>query len=80
MTRVYFRVGAVMGLFLFTTTSRPALGPTQPLIQWVLGLLTWGCCGGVHEAGLSSASSAEVKNVWIYTFSPQYIFIGVMLN
>jgi hypothetical protein len=23
------------GIFLFTTTSRPALGPTQPRFQWV---------------------------------------------
>jgi len=24
-----------LGIFLFTTTSRMALGPTQPPIQWV---------------------------------------------
>jgi hypothetical protein len=24
-------------ILLFSTTSRPALGPTQPPIQWVLG-------------------------------------------
>jgi hypothetical protein len=24
-----------VGIFLFATTSRPALGPTQPLIQWI---------------------------------------------
>jgi hypothetical protein len=27
---------------LFTTRSRPALGPTQPPIQWVLGALSLG--------------------------------------
>jgi hypothetical protein len=26
-----------LGIFLFTTTSRPVLGPTQPPIQWVSG-------------------------------------------
>jgi hypothetical protein len=32
-----------LGIFLFTNTvSRPALGPTQPAIQWVLGALTLG--------------------------------------
>jgi hypothetical protein len=27
-------------IFLFTTVSRPVLGPTQPPIQWVLGALS----------------------------------------
>jgi hypothetical protein len=30
MTRVQFPGGAVMGFFLFVTTSRPALGPPTP--------------------------------------------------
>jgi hypothetical protein len=28
-----------LGIFLFTTASRMALGPTQPPIQWVQGAL-----------------------------------------
>jgi hypothetical protein len=28
-----------LGIFLFTTASRTALGPTQPPIQWVSGTL-----------------------------------------
>jgi len=28
--------------FLFATASRPALGPTQPLIQWVPGAVSRG--------------------------------------
>jgi hypothetical protein len=30
------------GIFLLTSASRPALGPTQPPIQWVSGALSLG--------------------------------------
>jgi hypothetical protein len=32
----------MMGIFLFATASKPALGPTQPPIQWEPGALTSG--------------------------------------
>jgi hypothetical protein len=33
MTEVQFAAGAMVEVFLFATTSRPALGPTQPPIR-----------------------------------------------
>jgi hypothetical protein len=37
-SRVRFTAG--LGIFLFTTASRTALGPTQHPIQWVQGCLS----------------------------------------
>jgi len=31
-----------LGIFLFTTVSRTALGPTQPPVQWVPEVLSMG--------------------------------------
>jgi len=39
-----------LSLFLFTTASRPALGPTQPPMQWVQGALSLGLKRPGHEA------------------------------
>jgi hypothetical protein len=50
-----------LGIFLFITTSRPALRPTQPPIQWVPGALSLGVKRPEGEADHSSPSSAEVK-------------------
>jgi len=50
-----------LGIFLFTTESRPALGPTQPSIQWMLGALPLGVKWLGREADHSSPSSAEAK-------------------
>jgi hypothetical protein len=43
--------------------SRPALGPTQPPIQWIPGNLFPGLKRGERETDHSLPSSAEVKNV-----------------
>jgi hypothetical protein len=53
-----------------TTASRTVLGPTQPPIQWVLGALSLGAKRPGREADRSPASSAEVKNAWSYTSTP----------
>jgi hypothetical protein len=53
-----------LGIFLFTTMSRKALGPTQPPIQWVVEAL----------------SLAGVKNAWSYTSTPPVCLHGMMLS
>jgi hypothetical protein len=57
---VDFRRG--LGIFLFTTVFRTALGPTQPPIQRVSGALSLGLKRLGREADHSPPSSAEVKN------------------
>jgi hypothetical protein len=63
-----------LGIILFTTASRTALGPTQPPIQWVPGAFSLGVKRPGREADHSPLSSAEVKNAWSYTSTPQYVF------
>jgi hypothetical protein len=60
-----------LGIFLYTTTSRTALRPTQPPIQWVPGALSLGVKRPGHEADHSPPSSADVKEwVELYLHSP----------
>jgi hypothetical protein len=68
--------GGGLGIFLFSTMSRPVLRPTQPPIQWVQGFLSLGVKRPVREADHSSPSSTEVKNAWSYTSTPQYVFMA----
>jgi hypothetical protein len=69
-SRVGFPEGG-LGIFLFTTASRTALGPTQPSIQWVPRALSLGVKRSGREADHSSPSSAEVKGcVELYLHSP----------
>jgi hypothetical protein len=63
-----------LGIFLFTTVSRPALGPTLPPIQGVPGDLSLEVKRPGREADHSPPSGAEVKNVWSYTSTPHYVF------
>jgi hypothetical protein len=58
-------------IFLFTTASRTALGPTQPPVQCVPGALSVGVKWPGCEADHSPPSSAEVKEwVELYPLSP----------
>jgi len=47
--------------FFFATASRPALGPTQPPIQWVQGALSPGIKRMGPEAKNSAPFSAEIR-------------------
>jgi hypothetical protein len=50
-----------LGIFLFDTVSRPALGPTQPPIQWISEALSLGIKRPELEFDHSPRSNAEVK-------------------
>jgi hypothetical protein len=69
-----------IGISLFTTVSRPALGSIQPPIQWVPGAISLGVKRPGREADHSASSSAEVKNAWGYTSSPPKPIGGVVLS
>jgi hypothetical protein len=67
-------------IFLSTTASRPALGPTQSSIQWVPASFSPGVKRPDREADHSPASSADVKNTRSYTSIPPISIHGVVLN
>jgi hypothetical protein len=69
-----------LGIFIFTTASRTALGTTQPPIQWVPGALSLEVKQPGFEADHSPPSSAEVKEcVELYLHSPIRLH-GVLLS
>jgi hypothetical protein len=62
--------------FLFSISSRLALGPTQAPSQWLPGALSPGVKRPVREADHSPPASAEVKKMWFYTSTPPYAFMA----
>jgi hypothetical protein len=62
-----------LGIFLFSTASRPALGPTQPPMKCVPGAHSVGVKRPAHEVDHLPPSSAEVKNPWSYTSTPIHL-------
>jgi hypothetical protein len=69
-----------MRFLLFATASRPALGLTQTLNQWVLEVLSPVIKRPRLKADHSYLFSAEVKNAWSYTSSPPIRLLGVMIK
>jgi hypothetical protein len=65
--------------FLFSTSSRPALGPTQPHTQWVPGALSPGVKRPGREADHSPPTTTEIKKTWIYTSTLPYAFMAQCL-
>jgi hypothetical protein len=72
----WFRFPAGLGIFLFTTASRTALGPIQPPIQWVPGTLSLGVKRLGREADHSPPYSAEVKECVELYLHPHYAFMA----
>jgi hypothetical protein len=52
------------------TTSIPAVGPTQPLRQYLLEVLSSGVMRPAREADHSPPSNVEIMNEWSYTSTP----------
>jgi hypothetical protein len=69
-----------LGIFLFAALSRPALVPTQPLIQWVPGAVSLGIKRPGRVADQLPPSSAEVENTWSYTSTPPIRLHGAVLS
>jgi hypothetical protein len=66
--------------FSFSIASRPALGPTQPLTQWVRGAVSLRIKRPWRNADHSPPSSAKVKNAWSYTSTLPICLYGVVLS
>jgi hypothetical protein len=67
-----FESGQGLGIFLFTTASRPALGPTQPPVKWVPGALSQGVkrpgCEA-HHSHPSSAGDKECVELYLHSLN-----------
>jgi hypothetical protein len=73
------RFPAELGIFLFTTVTRTALGPTQPPIQWLLRALSLGVNRPGREADTHLHLAPRAKNAWNYTSTPPIRLHGVVL-
>jgi hypothetical protein len=61
-----------LGIFLFTTASRTAVGPTQPSIQQVTGALSLGVKRPVQCPNMPSWRAYQLKHRKNFTF---YLYI-----
>jgi hypothetical protein len=62
--------------FLFTSSWRQTLGPTQPPFHWVPAKISPGEKRLGREADYLPPTSAEVKKTCVYTSSPPYVFMA----
>jgi len=62
-------------VFIFTSTFKPALGPSQLFNQSVPGDVFPGERRSERDCDHFPACSAEIKNVWNNNFSPAYVLI-----
>jgi hypothetical protein len=69
-----------LGIFLFATASRTALGPNQPSIQWITRALSLRVKRPGREADRSLPYSVEIKNAWSYIFALPIFLHGVVLS
>jgi hypothetical protein len=65
-----------VGSRIFSTSSRPALGPAHLPIQLLPGFLSPRVKRPGLEADHSPPTSVEVKKMWIYTSTPPYAFLA----
>jgi hypothetical protein len=65
-----------LGIFLFTTASRPAVGPTQPPIHLVPGALSVGVKQPSHEADHSPHPVPRSRMHEATPPLPQYAFMA----
>jgi hypothetical protein len=70
------RSPAGLGIFLFTTASRP----TQPPIQWVPGPLSLGLSGRCVKLTTHIHLLPRSKNEWRYSSNPPKRLHGVVLS
>jgi hypothetical protein len=78
-SRVRFPAGLEIFVFI-TASSRTALGPTQPSIQWVAGALSLGVKRPGREADHSPPSSADVKECVELYLHPNTSWRGAQLK
>jgi hypothetical protein len=65
---------------IVATTSRSALEPAQPPIQWVVGVLSLGVKQPRQEDDHLLPFSVEAKNALIFTSTPLIHLHGVVLT
>jgi hypothetical protein len=74
------RVPVGSRIFLFSSSSRPILGFTQPPIQSVTGDLSTEVKRRRRESDHSPPTSAEIKKMWLYISIPPIRLHGVVLD